>query len=119
MLVSTKRQALKVLGTAALAGVTGIGARRASAVPDLKYQPEKGANLKVLRWKSFVQAAEDQFQLITRNFVERSGINGTLENVAIPDVPAKAAMAANVGGGYDVAFGFYDTPHLYVDNASM
>jgi len=115
MLVSTKRQALKVLGTAALAGVTGIGGRHARAVPDLKYQPEKGANLKVLRWKSFVQAAEDQFQLITRNFVERSGINVTLENVAIPDVPAKAALAANVGGAYDVAFGFYDTPRLYAD----
>ena len=115
MSIYTKRHALKAIGAAALTGITGIGARRADAASELKYQPEKGATLKVLRWKMFVRAAEDQFQLNTRNFMERSGVNVSLENVAVPDVPAKAALAANVGGGPDVAFGFYDMPHLYAD----
>ena len=115
MSMYTRRDALKVLGTAALVGTGAISARRANAAPELKYQPEKGATLRVLRWKNFVQGAEDQFQLNTRNFIQRSGVNVSLESVAIPDVPAKAALAAHVNAGPDIGFSFYDLPHLYAD----
>ncbi len=111
----TRRDALKVLGTAALAGTASVSPRQANAAPELRYQPEKGASLKVLRWKSFVQGAEDQFQLNTRTFVQRSGVDVSLESVALTDVPAKAALAAHVGAGTDIGFGVYDLPHLFAD----
>src|SRR5262249_20151362 len=65
-----RRDALKVLGTTALAGAAAVRISQLSAAQELRYPPEKGASLKVLRWKSFVQAAEDQFQLNTRTFVQ-------------------------------------------------
>jgi len=115
MTTFARRDALKVLGAAAFAGGTGIGARSGAAAPASRYPIEQGASLKVLRYKSFVQAAENQFQLNTRAFVDRSGVNVSLESVAIQDVPAKAALAANVGSGPDIVFGQYDMPHLYAD----
>jgi multiple sugar transport system substrate-binding protein len=111
----TRRDALKVLGATALAGAASVSARQANAAAELRYPPEKGASLKVLRWKSFVQPGEDQFQLNTRSFVQKTGVNVSLESVALPDVPAKAALAAQLNAGPDIGFGLYDLPHLFAD----
>ena len=111
----TRRDALKMLGTSALCGAAAVTTSQPNAAQELRYPTEKGANLKVLRWKSFVQAAEDQFQLNTRTFIERSGVNVSVESVALPDVPAKAALAAHVNAGPDIGFGLYDLPHLFAD----
>ena len=37
-------------------------------------QPEKGAKLRVLRWKRFVQGDEDQYMANVRKFTQATGI---------------------------------------------
>ena len=116
MPLRTRRDAMKALGSTALATAAGLTSRHAkSAIPELRYQPEKGATLKMLRWKLFVQGGEDQWIANTRAFSQLSGVKVDLETVALPDVPSKAALAASVGAGPDLAVALYDTPQLYAD----
>jgi len=69
----------------------------------------------MLRWKLFVQGGEDQWIASTRAFSELYSVKVDLETVALPDVPSKAALAASVGAGPDLAVALYDTPQLYPD----
>jgi multiple sugar transport system substrate-binding protein len=110
----TRRDALKVLGVAALAGAAEFDAARpASAARELRYQPEKGATLRLLRWKRFVQGDEDQWMANTRKFFEVTGVAVQVESVGPGEVAPKAALAANVGAGPDIIYGAYDAPQLY------
>ena len=71
----TRREFVKTTAGAA-AGVS-LGASlvgRAGAV-DLSYKPEKGAKLRVLRWKRFVQGDEDQWAANTKKFTEKYGVH--------------------------------------------
>ena len=79
------------------------------------YRPEKGARLRVLRWKRFVQGDEDAFMAHTRRFEEKFGVQVRVDHEGFEDVRPKAAVAANVGSGPDVIYGFFDDPHLYPD----
>jgi multiple sugar transport system substrate-binding protein len=110
----SRRDALKALGAAGLAATSGTLLQPAAAA-DLKYAPEKGAELRVLRWKRFVQAEEDQFLANTRKFTEVTGVNVRVDSENFEDIRPKAAVAANVGSGPDVVLGWYDDPHLYAD----
>ena len=62
----SRRDALKVLGAASLAAAGGSLVNPPAAAADLKYTPEKGAELRVLRWKRFVQGDEEQWMANTR-----------------------------------------------------
>jgi multiple sugar transport system substrate-binding protein len=111
-----RRDALKTLGAAGMAlGAATLFPLRAGAAADLRYKPEKGASLKVMRWKRFVQGDEDLWLANSRKFTELTGVPVTVESVAGEDVRSKAAMSANVGAGPDVVLGFADMPHLYPD----
>jgi multiple sugar transport system substrate-binding protein len=110
----SRRDALKALGAAGLAASGGALLGPAGAA-DLKYTPEKGADLRVLRWKRFVQAEEDQFMANTRKFTEATGVNVRVDSENFEDIRPKAAVAANVGSGPDIVLGWYDDPHLYAD----
>ena len=57
-----RREALKALGAGALAasGALMLGQSARAATPELRYPPERGAQLRFLRWKRFVQGDEDQ-----------------------------------------------------------
>jgi multiple sugar transport system substrate-binding protein len=79
------------------------------------YRAEKGARLRVLRWKRFVQGDEDAFRAHTRRFEEKFGVQVRVDHEGFEDVRPKAAVAANVGSGPDVIYGFFDDPHLYPD----
>ena len=79
------------------------------------YRPEKGARLRVLRWKRFVQGDEDAFMAHTRRFEQKFGVHVRVDHEGFEDVRPKAAVAANVGSGPDVIYGFFDDPHLYPD----
>ena len=79
------------------------------------YRPEKGARLRVLRWKRFVQGDEDAFMAHTRRFEQKFGVQVRVDHEGFEDVRPKAAVAANVGSGPDVIYGFFDDPHLYPD----
>ncbi len=86
-----------------------------AAAPELRYPPEKGAQLRFLRWKRFVQGDEDQWLANTRKFTEQTGVPVQVESVSLEDLPSKAAMAANVGAGPDIVMGSYGQPQLYPD----
>ncbi len=110
----SRRDALRALGAAGLAASSGALLRPAHAV-DLKYTAEKGAELRVLRWKRFVQGEEDQWLANTRKFTEATGVHVRVDSENFEDIRPKAAVAANVGSGPDIVLGWYDDPHLYAD----
>jgi len=110
----SRRDALRALGAAGLAASSGALPRPAHAV-DLKYTAEKGAELRVLRWKRFVQGEEDQWLANTRKFTEATGVHVRVDSENFEDIRPKAAVAANVGSGPDIVLGWYDDPHLYAD----
>jgi multiple sugar transport system substrate-binding protein len=110
-----RRDALKALGAGVLAagGAWMLGRNAAVAAPQLRYAPEKGAQLRFLRWKRFVQGDEDQWLASTRLFTEQTGVPVQVESVSLEDLPSKAAMAANIGAGPDIVMGSYGQPQLY------
>jgi multiple sugar transport system substrate-binding protein len=111
-----RRDVLKALGAAAFAASGGLALwRSAEAAPELRYAPEKGAELKVLRWKRFVQGDEDQWMANIRKFTEQTGVSVRVESVGPDEIVPKAAMAASVGGGPDVVMGNANSPQLYPD----
>jgi multiple sugar transport system substrate-binding protein len=65
----------------------------------LKLTPEKGAKLRVLRWKRFVQGDEDVWAENTKKFTQATGIEVRVDAEGWEDVRPKAAVAANVGSG--------------------
>jgi multiple sugar transport system substrate-binding protein len=112
-----RRDALKAIGAGVLAagGAWMLGRNAAAAAPELRYPPEKGAQLRFLRWKRFVQGDEDQWLASTQLFIEQTGVPVQVESVSLEDLPSKAAMAANVGTGPDIVMGGYGQPQLYPD----
>ena len=77
--------------------------------------PEKGAKLRVLRWKRFVQGDEDLCMKNTKKFTEKTGIEVRVDSEGWEDVRPKAAVAANVGSGPDIIIGTIDDAHQYPD----
>jgi len=78
-------------------------------------QPEKGAKLRVLRWKRFVQGDEDAYMANVKKFSEKYGIDVRVDNEGWEDVRPKAAVAANTGGGPDIILSTNDDANLYPD----
>ena len=111
----TRRGALKALSATTLAVTGGALFDRHAAAAELKYPPEKDAELRVLRWKRFVQGEEDQFMANTRKLTETTGVQVRVDSENFEDIRPKAAVAANVGSGPDIVLGWYDDPHLYSD----
>jgi multiple sugar transport system substrate-binding protein len=113
----TRRDALKIgVGAAALgAGGTLIGGEAAAqaAAPGLSYKLEKGAALRVLRPARFVQGDETLWMENTKKYTQATGIEVKVENEGWEDLRPKSAVAANVGKGPDIVFGWYDDAHQY------
>ncbi len=101
-------------GTAA-AGVGGEALAQSKGAPALKLNPEKGAKLRVLRWKRFVQGDEDQYMKNVAAFTKATGVEVRVDSESWEDVRPKAAVAANVGSGPDIILGTFDDPNLYPD----
>jgi len=112
-----RREVLKALGAGALAasGAFTLARGARAATPELRYPPERGAQLRFLRWKRFVQGDEDQWLANTRKFTELTGVTVHVESVSLEDLPSKAAMAADVGAGPDIVMGGFGQPQLYPD----
>jgi multiple sugar transport system substrate-binding protein len=111
----TRRDLLKA-GAGAAAFTAGIGTLPTDALAQ-QYQvtPEKGAKLRVLRWKRFVQGDEDVWMANTKKFTQATGIEVRTDHEGWEDVRPKAAVAANVGSGPDIIVGWFDDPHQYPD----
>src|SRR5262249_26616627 len=107
----SRRDAIKALGATAVA--TAVSTPAVRAAPEYHVTPEKGANLKFLRWKTFVQSDEDQWLANTRKFTEQTGIQVVIENVNVSDITAKAHMAPSVGAGPGLAAVSVEDRKLY------
>jgi multiple sugar transport system substrate-binding protein len=111
----TRRGALK-LGAGAAAASAWLGIMRsAEAAVDLRFSPEPGAALKILRWEAFVPDEAVAWTEITRQFSDQTGVAVSLESVPWPSVQGRVSEAVHAGSGPDIIFGFYDTPQLYPD----
>ena len=111
----TRRGALKLGAGAAAASAWLRAARSADAAIDLRFEPEPGATLKVLRWDAFVPGEEVAWAEMTGQFSEQTGVAVSLESIPWPSVQGRAREAMQAGSGPDIIFGFYDTPQLYPD----
>jgi len=112
----TRRKALGAMGAAAVStAVSGLMRPYRSEAADLSYQPEKGAELRVLRWKRFVQGDEEQWLANSEKFYKATGVKVRVDSENFEDIRPKAAVAANVGSGPDIVLGWYDDPHQYAD----
>ncbi len=111
-----RRDALKALGAAAVAASAGMSLQqRVAGAAEARYPLERGAQLKVLRWKRFVQGDEDVWMANTRKFTGQTGIQVQVESVNGEEIRPKGAMAASVGAGPDIVMGAPDMPQLYAD----
>jgi multiple sugar transport system substrate-binding protein len=97
----------------AMAGVGMLGAPAVHAQSTWNSQPEKGASLRVLRWKRFVAGDEEQYMVNVKKFAEKYGIAVRVDNESWEDVRPKAAVAANVGSGPDIILSTNDDADLY------
>jgi multiple sugar transport system substrate-binding protein len=106
-----------LVSTAAIAAGSALGGTgSALAAPAaVKFTPEAGAKLRVLRWKRFVQGDEDLWLANTKKFTQATGIEVITDNEGWEDVRPKAAVAANIGSGPDIILGWFDDPHQYPD----
>ena len=112
-----RREFLKA--TAGVAAGTALGAGAGLFPADAAAQnawtlkPEKGAKLRVLRWKRFVQGDEDVWAANTKKFTEMTGIEVRVDAEGWEDVRPKAAVAANVGSGPDIIISTMEDAHQY------
>jgi multiple sugar transport system substrate-binding protein len=99
------------------AGVAAAAAGPMIWVKDAQAQwtgaPEKGAKLRVLRWKRFVQGDEDQYLANVKKFSEKYGVEVRVDAEGWEDVRPKAAVAANTGAGPDIILSTNDDANLY------
>ncbi|HEY2627727.1 MAG TPA: extracellular solute-binding protein, partial [Usitatibacter sp.] len=111
----SRRDFLKTSAGAAAAGTLGLGGATIAtdAYAEGKWVPEKGAKLRVLRWKRFVQGDEDVWASNTKKFTEKTGIEVRVDAEGWEDVRPKAAVAANVGNGPDIIISTNEDAHLY------
>ncbi|MDQ2695546.1 MAG: ABC transporter substrate-binding protein [Pseudomonadota bacterium] len=109
----TRRDVLKA-GAALAAGGLLLRPGRAAA-QELRFTPESGAELKVLRWQAFVPDDEEVWAANTRKFTEASGVPVTLESIPWPDIRPRALAAARDSQGPDIILGWLDDPHQFPD----
>jgi len=112
-----RRDFLKATAGVAAGGALGAGSALlpADAQAQYKVTPEKGAKLRVLRWKRFVQGDEDAWAENTKKFTQATGIDVRIDAEGWEDVRPKAAVAANVGSGPDIIIGTFEDAHQYPD----
>jgi multiple sugar transport system substrate-binding protein len=99
---------------AAVASPALVDAARAWAA-DMMWKPEAGAELRLLRWKRFVQSEEEAFQAAVDAFTKATGVAVRIDSEGFEDLRPKAAVAANIGSGPDIIWGIHADAHLYPD----
>jgi multiple sugar transport system substrate-binding protein len=74
---------------------------------------ENGAKLSLLRWSQFVDADRTFWLQHTDAFTKKTGVPVSIDWETWTDVQPKAATAAHVGSGPDIAIAFYDTAQQF------
>jgi multiple sugar transport system substrate-binding protein len=75
--------------------------------------PERGAQLSLLRGKSFVPAEDEAFIAAMDAFTKATSVKINVIRESGDDVQPKASVAVNIGAGPDLFWGFYSLPHLF------
>jgi multiple sugar transport system substrate-binding protein len=78
-------------------------------------QVEKGATLRVMRWKRFVEGDEVLWLQNTKKFSDQFKVEVRTDSESFDDIRPKAAVSASVGRGPDIILGWFDDAHLYPD----
>jgi hypothetical protein len=81
--------------------------------PTIDLKPEAGASLRVLRPAKFVKGDETLWLENTEKYTKQTGVTVKVESQGWEDLRPKAAVAANVGKGPDIVYGWYDDAHQY------
>ena len=111
---SKRRDFLKATAGMAVGSALGSGSTLFAGdamAQQYKVVPEKGAKLRVLRWKRFVQGDEDVWAENTKKFTATTGIDVRVDAEGWEDVRPKAAVAANVGSGPDIIISTMEDAH--------
>jgi multiple sugar transport system substrate-binding protein len=108
----TRRDVFKLGAGAAVLGAAGARVSPALAA-DFKPVPEKGAKLRVLRWKQFVPGDIASFMESTKKYTALTGVEVRVDTESWEDVRPKAAVAANIGAGPDIIIGTNDDAHKF------
>lgn len=87
----------------------------AQAAAEPKFTPEKGAELRILRWSPFVPSEEAAFIANAKKFTDETGVAVRIDKESWEDIRPKAAVAANVGSGPDIVLVWFDDPFQYPD----
>ena len=110
----TRRDALKAGGATVAAAL--LPSDVVQAAPTWNGPaPEPGAQIRVLRWKQFIQSEFDSFIVNTKKFVEQTGVKIRVDAESWDDIRPKAALAANIGVGPDIIMGTLDDPFKFPD----
>ncbi len=109
----SRRDVMKI-GVGAAGAAIG-GPALAQPAPEWKIQPEKGASLRVMRPAKFVQGDETLFLENTAKYEKATGVKVRVDSEGWEDLVPKSAVAANVGKGPDVVYGWHDNAHQFPD----
>ncbi|HYZ21524.1 MAG TPA: extracellular solute-binding protein, partial [Rhodopila sp.] len=82
---------------------------------DQPFTPEKGASLQLLRGATFLPAEGETTAANVAAFTAATGVEVRIENITQDDLPAKSALAAQVGSGPDIIWTQNTTAHLIAD----
>ena len=109
----SRRDVMKI-GVGAAGAAIG-GPALAQSAPEWKIQPEKGASLRVMRPAKFVQGDETLFLENTVKYEKATGVKVRVDSEGWEDLVPKSAVAANVGKGPDIVYGWHDNAHQFPD----
>ena len=110
-----RRTLIKASSAAAVVGAASPFFWMKDAAAQWNNTVEKGAKLRVLRWKRFVQGDMDAYMNNVQRFTEKTGVEVRVDTEGWEDVRPKAAVAANTGAGPDIILGTNDDANLYPD----
>ena len=116
--MTISRRDLLVTGAAGLAAASPFMRAMpafAQAAAEPKFTPEKGAELRILRWSPFVPSEEAAFIANAKKFTDETGVAVRIDKESWEDIRPKAAVAANVGSGPDIVLVWFDDPFQYPD----
>jgi multiple sugar transport system substrate-binding protein len=108
-----RRHLLRSAG--ALAGGGPLLAWARAWAQEQPFRPERGAQLRMLRWGKFLDAEERATNENIRAFSQATGVEVRVDSVWQDDVHPQVSVAANIGSGPDVAWTLQMTPQLVAD----
>jgi multiple sugar transport system substrate-binding protein len=110
-----RRDLLRSAGAGALAAGAPLLDRARAWAQAQPFQPERGAQLRMLRWGKFLDAEERATNENIRAFTAATGVEVRVDSVWQDDVHPQVSVAANVGSGPDIAWTLQMTPQLVAD----